>query len=77
MRSDLPPVVIEQLGPKGIYAAIASSQFVLIRPDEVLRWIVEEDSSDRNAWERRLRAWTRDELAGRRQNRPKRPRRKT
>jgi Uma2 family endonuclease len=76
-RFDGKVVVIEQLGPKGTYVAIESSRFVLIRPDEILRWVVQEDSSDRNGWERRLRAWIRDELAGQRQNRPKRPRRKT
>jgi Uma2 family endonuclease len=75
-RFDGEVVIIEWLGPKGTYEAIEASRFVLIRPDEVLRWIVEEDASDRNAWERRLRAWIRDELAGRRQDQRKRPRRK-
>jgi len=76
-RFDGEALVIERLGPKGTYTAIESSRFVSIRPDEVLRWIVVENSDDRNAWERRLRAWIRGELAGRRQDRPQRPRRKT
>src|SRR5437763_4459452 len=75
-RFDDETVVIEQLGPDGSYAAIESSRFVSIRPDEVVRWIVVEDSVDRNAWERRLRAWIRAELAGRRAGPPKRTRRK-
>jgi hypothetical protein len=43
----------------------ASSQFLPIRADEILRWIVNEDSADISAWERRLRAWIRDDLAKR------------
>ncbi len=75
-RFDGEVVVIEQLRPDGSYVAIESSQYLPIRADEVFRWIAVEDSVNRTAWERRLRAWIRAELLGRRAASRKRPRRK-
>jgi hypothetical protein len=63
--------------PDGTYTAIESSRFLPIRADEVVRWIAVEKTGDSLAWERRLRAWIRAELVGRRERRPKRSRRKT
>ena len=64
-RFDGASLVIEQLRPDGTYAASASSRFLPVRSDEVLRWIRDEDSSDELAWELRLREWARTELTPR------------
>jgi Uma2 family endonuclease len=66
-RFDGEKVVIERLGAEGKYAAVEISEFLSITPSEVVRWLVDEDSSNRPAWGRRLRAWIRTELADRRQ----------
>jgi Uma2 family endonuclease len=50
-------VVIEHLQPDGSYAPAASSRFLPIGPAEIRRWLVEEDSSHRLTWERRLNQW--------------------
>jgi hypothetical protein len=42
-----------------------SSRFLPIRTEEVIRWLVEQDASDKLAWEQRLRRWIRAELAPR------------
>lgn len=65
-RFDGEDVIIERLAADGKYAPAEVSGFLLITPAEVARWLVDEDSSDRPAWGRRLRAWIRAELAGRR-----------
>ena len=49
--------VIEHLRPDGSYAPAAASRFLPIGPAEIRRWLVEEDSSNRLAWERRLNQW--------------------
>jgi len=64
-RFDGESLTIEILQPDGTYLAVESSRFLPIRAVEVVRWLVEEDLSDKLAWERRLRAWIRDELAPR------------
>lgn len=61
-RFDGESLTIEILQPDGTYLAVDSSRFLPIRANEVVRWLVEEDLSDKLAWERRLRAWIRDEL---------------
>jgi Uma2 family endonuclease len=58
-------VVIERLDEDGFYHSVEASSFLPIRAVEVRRWVVEEDSSDQSVWARRLRAWTRAELAPR------------
>jgi Uma2 family endonuclease len=50
---------IEQLREDGTYAASQESRFLPIRADEIQRWLVDEDSSDRSAWEERLAEWAR------------------
>jgi Uma2 family endonuclease len=59
-------VVIMQLRPDHSYAAAEKSRFLPVRAEEVFRWVAKEDSSDELAWEQRLRAWVRTELAPRR-----------
>jgi len=64
-RFDGESLAILNLQPDGQYTSVESSQFLPMRADEILRWLVAEDSADVSAWERRLRAWIRDELAPR------------
>jgi len=58
-------VTIERLGKDETYYTVDASVFLLIRADEVRRWVVDEDSSDESIWARRLRAWAKAELAPR------------
>ena len=64
-RFDGESLTIEQLGADRKYITSESSRFLPIRTEEVIRWLVEADVSDRLAWEQRLRAWIRAELAPR------------
>jgi Uma2 family endonuclease len=64
-RFDGKSVIIEQLGPQSSYVTAERSRFLPVRADEVARWIVQEDTIDKLAWERRLREWIRAELAPR------------
>ena len=57
---------IEHLQEDGTYAAAASSRYLPVRAEEVLRWVAQEDTNDELAWELRLREWVRTELASRR-----------
>jgi Uma2 family endonuclease len=50
-------LIIEQLQPDGSYAAVEASRFLLIRPDDVLRWLNEARTEDEAAWNRRLTQW--------------------
>lgn len=59
-------VIIKRLTEQGFFAVVGAGAFLRIRQEEVVRWVFEEDSSDLAGWERRLRAWVRAELAGRR-----------
>jgi Uma2 family endonuclease len=56
---------IAQLGRDGKYTPTASSRFLLIRPEEIVRWVVEEDTEDLAEWRARLREWILAELAPR------------
>jgi hypothetical protein len=56
-RFDGQAVVIEQLQDDGSYVAAAMSRFSPLTPDDILRWLVQEDSGDELDWERRLDAW--------------------
>jgi Uma2 family endonuclease len=58
-------LLIEQLGSDGTYHASESSQFLWVRPEEVVRWLIDDDSSDQAAWTRRLREWIEHDLAPR------------
>jgi Uma2 family endonuclease len=56
-------VSIEQLGPDGKYVPATRSQFLPVRPEDVTRWVFNEDSNNLVTWEGRLREWVRSELA--------------
>jgi Uma2 family endonuclease len=56
---------IEHLGADGKYFDAGRSRFLPVAADEVQRWLVDEDTWDTGAWEERVRAWARQELAGR------------
>jgi Uma2 family endonuclease len=56
-RFDGKSLVIEQLQDDGSYAPAESSRFLPVRAQDILRWLIEEDSSDELTWERRLDAW--------------------
>ena len=64
-RFDGESLLIEQLASDGQYLRVGSSRFLLIRAEEVVRWVVEEDTDDLADWRERLRAWVHAELAPR------------
>lgn len=49
-------VVFERLAGGGTYERIDQSGFIPVRAEEVLRWVIQEDSRDGSQWARRLRA---------------------
>jgi Uma2 family endonuclease len=55
-------VSIEQLNPDGNYKPVAASTFLRVRPEDVTRWLFNEDSKMRLAWKERLREWLRAEV---------------
>ena len=63
-------VTIEHLGADGRYFDSGRSRWLPVSADEVTRWLVEEDTRDTEVWEERVRAWAREELAGRMEARP-------
>ncbi len=56
-RFDGDQVVFQQLGSDGTYAAVNRSHWLPVRPEDVRRWLIEEDSSDDVEWRRRLTEW--------------------
>ena len=56
-RFDGQSVVIEQLRGDGAYVPAETSRFLPLRPEDILRWLIDEDSGDEMAWERRLDKW--------------------
>jgi len=58
-------IVIERLREDGTYQTVEMSEFLPVHSEEIGRWVLEEDRRARSAWERRLRAWVRAELAPR------------
>jgi Uma2 family endonuclease len=58
-------IVIERLTADGTYEPVDQSVFLSVRPDEIGRWVLQEDARDGSQWARRLRAWVRAELAPR------------
>jgi len=63
-RFDGDVVVIEQLGPDGRYVAVERSKFLPVRPEDIRRWLVVEDSSDDLEWKNRLAEWAEGLAAG-------------
>jgi hypothetical protein len=52
------------------YAEAALSQWLPVRPTEVDRWVVEEDTWDSSRWENRVSEWAITEVALRVERRP-------
>jgi Uma2 family endonuclease len=55
-------ISIDQIDADGTYVTTESSRFLYVRADEVTRWVVREDASDRLAWKERLAEWVQTEL---------------
>ena len=55
-------VSIDQLDPDGRYVPALRSRFLPVRPEDVTRWVFNEDANDLVIWEERLRDWVRSEL---------------
>lgn len=64
-RFDGRGLVIETLTEDGIYTLVERSEFLHIRSEDALKWILDPAAWDRQDWQRRLRAWMRAELAPR------------
>jgi Uma2 family endonuclease len=58
--------VIERLTPEGRYEAVERSGWLGITPAEIVRWLVEEDTSDFIPWLNRLTRWARRRFGKRR-----------
>jgi len=58
-------ILIERFRDDGTYQTAEASGFLPVRPEEVRRWVLEEEKRDGSRWARRLRAWVRAELAPR------------
>ncbi len=56
-RFDRESVLIEQLQTDLTYTQTDSSQFLSVSSHDIRRWIVEENSANRSAWEKRLVEW--------------------
>jgi len=67
-------IVIEQLGPNGVYLAATSSRFLHVRPDEVTRWLAGRKFRRPGDWTPRLREWIQTELKARVDAKDARPR---
>jgi Uma2 family endonuclease len=50
-------LIIEQLQPDGLYAAVEQSRFLRIRPEDVLRWVNQAGTERQSDWNRRLNEW--------------------
>ncbi|MGC8642839.1 MAG: Uma2 family endonuclease [Isosphaeraceae bacterium] len=61
-RFDGRALTIERLDERGEYQVVERSGFLPVRADQVPRWLLDEDLSDYEAWNRRVRAWARNEL---------------
>jgi Uma2 family endonuclease len=50
-------LIIEQLQADGSYAIVDASRFLLIRPDDIVRWLSEAAKESQTTWNRRLNQW--------------------
>jgi Uma2 family endonuclease len=50
-------LIIEQLQADGSYAPVDASRFLLIRPEDILRWLSEAAKESQASWNRRLTQW--------------------
>jgi Uma2 family endonuclease len=62
-RFDSDQVVFEQLGADGQYAEIKQSQWLPVRPEDVRRWLIDENSTDDTEWRCRLADWAKGQVA--------------
>jgi Uma2 family endonuclease len=61
-RLEVGSIAIETLGVDGHYIPAESSRFLYVRPEEIVRWVITENSNIRRDWRRRLQDWIRVEL---------------
>lgn len=54
--------MISRLGSGPKYHAVETSGFLPLSGTDVVRWIVEEDQSDYDAWTKRIRTWAKKTL---------------
>jgi Uma2 family endonuclease len=55
-------VLFEHLQPDTTYALAVRSRFLPVGPDDVTRWVLDEDARGSVTWKQRLREWARREL---------------
>ncbi len=65
-RFDGQVVVIGRLMPGGRYEPIDQSQWLSLTPADILRWLIQEDTSEFIPWLNRVTKWARRRFAGRR-----------
>ena len=65
LHDDDVTVTIERLRKNGTYASSAVSRFLRVRPADILRWVIKEDTRDRVNWTLRLRKWVQTDLSSR------------
>jgi Uma2 family endonuclease len=53
---------IKRLGDDGRYQTVEASGFLPVQAQEVVHWLLHEDSSDLDAWSQRIRSWARKTL---------------
>jgi Uma2 family endonuclease len=58
-RFDGESLVVEQLQEDGTYTPAEASRFLPIRAEDIRRWLVDEDTRNRSAWEGLLAEWAR------------------
>jgi Uma2 family endonuclease len=55
-------IMIKQLGDENQYAAVESSRFLYVRPEEVMHSLTLGASTERTEWRRRLKEWVETEI---------------
>jgi Uma2 family endonuclease len=55
-------VSIQQLQPDGTYAPATRSQFLPVGPDDVTRWVIDENARGGVTWKQRVREWAPNEF---------------
>lgn len=64
-RFDGDQAVIERLTPEGLYAPVERSGWLALSPADLVRWLLEEDTSEFIPWLDRLTRWARRRFAKR------------
>jgi Uma2 family endonuclease len=55
-------IMIDQLGDDNQYAAVDSSRFLHVRPEELMHWLTLGASTERTQWRRLLKKWVEAEI---------------